>query len=158
MNIGLTANLRNVDLNSVLNTYEITTESMSIVFIVFGLVSILITALMIFVCYKMAIAKGLPGTYALLGLLGVIGIVIIAVLPENNNNKNGYNNNYPNNNQQGYNNQNQFYGNNQTYNLNGQEYGYGEQNNFTSNGKICLGCGHAVSGNDSFCPKCGTKV
>lgn len=120
------------------------------------IINLVITVVMIVVCYNLAKKNNMSAAFAFLGLFGIVGavalILIIKFSGNNSNLKDGNNYNNPNG---GYNGNN--YNNvNNGYNRNN----YNANNSYNDGGYASQNGGYSSSDEDKFkkCPKCGAKI
>ncbi len=136
-------------------------EAIIMLFILAFYISVIvgIPALFVFICYRIAINRGLSKHYMWFGLLGILGIIVTALIPPPINNYPPYNNNYnnygPNNN---YNN----YPNNGRYTPPPPpptQYSRGNAVNVRKDPlKYCKNCGILLRADSTFCDNCGVKI
>ena len=138
------------------------------------IINLLITVVMIVVCYNLAKKNNMSAAFALLGFFGIVGavalILIIKFSGNNSNLKDGNNYNNPNGGYNGnnYNNVNNGYNNNNYNNTNGGYNGnngynrnnYNANNSYNDGGYASQNGGYSSSDGDKFkkCPKCGAKI
>ena len=144
------------------------------------IINLLITVVMIVVCYNLAKKNNMSAAFALLGFFGIVGavalILIIKFSGNNSNLKDGNNYNNPNGGYNGnnYNNVNNGYNNNNYNNPNGgynsnnynnanngyNRNNYNANNSYNDGGYASQNGGYSSSDGDKFkkCPKCGAKI
>ena len=117
------------------------------------IINMIITVVMIVVCYNLAKKNNMSFAFALLGffgIVGVLGLILIIKFSGNNSSLKDGNNTYSDYNGNNYNNTNGGYnGNNYNANNSYNDGGYASQNG-----------GYSTSDGDKFkkCPKCGAKI
>ncbi|MDY6328943.1 MAG: zinc ribbon domain-containing protein [Lachnospiraceae bacterium] len=117
------------------------------------IINLIITVVMIVVCYNLAKKNNMSAAFALLGLFGIVGavaLILIIKFSGNNSNLKDGNNTYSDYNGNNYNNTNGGYnGNNYNANNSYNDGGYASQNG-----------GNSAPADDKFkkCPKCGAKI
>lgn len=148
------------------------------------IINLIITVVMIVVCYNLAKKNNMSSAFALLGFFGIVGvlglILIIKFSGSNSKLKDGNNYNNPNNSYNGnnynntnggyngsnYNNVNNGYNNsynNNSYNNMNSGYNgnnYNVNNSYNDGGYASQNGGYSSSDEDKFkkCPKCGAKI
>ena len=105
------------------------------------IINLIITVVMIVVCYNLAKKNNMSAAFALLGLFGIVGavaLILIIKFSGNNSNLKDGNNTYS-----------DYNGNNYNANNSYNDGGYASQNG-----------GNSAPADDKFkkCPKCGAKI
>lgn len=129
------------------------------------IINMIITVVMIVVCYNLAKKNNMSSAFALLGLfgvVGVIGLILIIKFSGNNSNLKDGNNTYSDYNGNNYNNPNGGYNNNNYNNMNSgyNANNYNANNSYNDGGYASQNGGYSTSDEDKFkkCPKCGAKI
>lgn len=141
------------------------------------IINLIITVVMIVVCYNLAKKNNMSAAFALLGLFGIVGAVALILiikfsgnnsnLKDGNNTYSDYNGNNYNNTNGGYNgnnynNVNNGYNNNNYNNTNSGYNGnnYNANNSYNDGGYASQNGGNSAPADDKFkkCPKCGAKI
>ena len=122
------------------------------------IINLIITVVMIVVCYNLAKKNNMSSAFALLGLFGIVGavaLILIIKFSGNNSNLKDGNNTYSDYNGNNYNNTNGGYNGN-NYNANN----YNANNSYNDGGYASQNGGNSSYDEDKFkkCPKCGAKI